>query len=124
MTWMDESYKLLLNPKKSVSAPKPHKSLALIDLKKYPMERINVAKENPGIVNRIQLAMQHWFDGMSLKVLASGEETEATLMGKETLLGSLILSRGEHTLIIEVSAMDQKASPKSKQLSTITLERQ
>ncbi|HKJ78490.1 MAG TPA: sulfatase-like hydrolase/transferase, partial [Prolixibacteraceae bacterium] len=61
ITLINERYKLLHNPVNVGGSPAKIEEKVLIDLQEDPMERTNVAAENPAIVHSMMDELQNWF---------------------------------------------------------------
>lgn len=61
ITIINERYKLLHNPVNVNGSPEKVNDKVLIDLKADPLERTNVAAENPNIVNSMMEDLENWF---------------------------------------------------------------
>ncbi|MDX1284226.1 MAG: sulfatase-like hydrolase/transferase, partial [Draconibacterium sp.] len=62
ITTINERYKLLLNPVNVNGSPAKTDNLVLIDLKTDPLERTNVAQQNPNIVEAMKQDVENWFN--------------------------------------------------------------
>jgi arylsulfatase A-like enzyme len=62
LTMVNENYKLIQNPSKTKGAPERYNQYVLIDTKANLVEKENIAKENPDIVNAMKSEMEQWFE--------------------------------------------------------------
>lgn len=66
LTMVNEHYKLIQNPSKVKygASPAPHDNYVLIDTKARLIEKENIAKDKPDIVNAMKSEIKKWFEGL------------------------------------------------------------
>ncbi|MBD0405356.1 sulfatase-like hydrolase/transferase [Flammeovirga sp. EKP202] len=99
ITLIRDDYKLSLNPIASPNSPKPVNHLVLIDHKNDLLERTNIVKDHPEVVQSMLASMKVWF-----KSIIEDQNTfqeKISFIGhpstdkKQTILRSVLMDRSE-----------------------------